>query len=76
MRRLCIHTSPAMNGRLFVRFMALIYMSILHKKMHDTRLIEKHTVRELLSEMEALIRVRYSGKYGHILTEITKDLSH
>ncbi|KRT34370.1 hypothetical protein HMPREF1705_03983 [Acetomicrobium hydrogeniformans ATCC BAA-1850] len=40
--------------------------------MRDARLIEKNTVRELLLEMETLTQVRYSGKYRHILTEVTK----
>jgi len=40
--------------------------------MRDTGLTEKYTVRELLLEMETLTQIRYSGKYGHILTEITK----
>jgi len=72
MKRLRIHTSSAMDGRLFVQFIALIYMSALRKKMRDTGLIDKYTVRELLLEMETLNQIRYSGKYGHILTEITK----
>jgi transposase len=72
MKRLRIHTSPAMDGRLFVQFVALIYMSALRKKMRDTGLIDEYTVRELLMEMETLTKVRYSGKYGHILTEISK----
>jgi len=41
-------------------------------KMRETGLIDKYTVRELLLEMETLTQVRYSGKYGQILTEITK----
>jgi len=76
MKRLRIHSSPAMDGRLFVQFIALIYMSALRKKMRDTGLLEKYTVRELLLEMETLTQVRYSGKYGHILTEITKPQRH
>ncbi|RJX26963.1 MAG: IS1634 family transposase [Dethiobacter sp.] len=72
MKRLRIHSSASMDGRLFVQFIALIFMSALRKKMRDTGLIEKYTVRELLLEMETLTQVRYSGKYGHILTEITK----
>jgi hypothetical protein len=35
-------------------------------------LIEKYTVRELLQEMKTLTKVKYSGKYGYVLTEITK----
>lgn len=41
-------------------------------KMRETGLIDKYTFRELLLEMETLTQVRYSGKYGQILTEITK----
>ena len=72
MKRLRVHGSPAMDGRLFVQFIALIYMSALRKKMREAGLMDKYTVRELLLEMETLIQVRYSGKYGHILTEVTK----
>jgi len=35
----------------------------------SSKLIEKYTVRELLQEMKTLTMVKYSGKYGHILTE-------
>ncbi len=72
MKRLRVHSSVSMNGRLFVQFIALIYMSALRKKMRSAGLIESYTVRELLWEMETLTQVRYSGRYGHILTEITK----
>lgn len=72
MKRLRIHSSPAMDGRLFVQFIALILMSALRKKMRETKLTEKLTVRELLMEMETLTQIRFSGKYGHMLTEITK----
>lgn len=72
MRRLRMHSSAAVNGRLFVQFIALIYMSALRKEMRESGLIKQYTVRELLQEMETLIKIKYSGKYGHILTEITK----
>ncbi|MDD2504632.1 MAG: transposase [Clostridia bacterium] len=72
MKRLRIHNSVAMDGRIFVQFISLIYMSALRKKMQDADLTKKYTVRELLEEMETLTQIRYSGKYGHILTEITK----
>jgi len=72
MKRLRTHSSPAMDGRLFVQFIALIIISALRRKMRETKLADKHTVRELLLEMETLSRIRFSGKYGHMLTEITK----
>lgn len=72
MKRLRMHSSAAVDGRLFIQFIALIYMSALRKEMRKSRLIEQYTVRELLQEMETLTKVRYSEKYGHILTEMTK----
>ena len=73
MKRLRMHSSATVDGRLFVQFIALIYMSALRREMRRSSLIERYTTRELLQEMETLTKVKYSGKYGHILTEITKS---
>jgi len=72
MKRLRVQSSAAMDGRLFIQFIALILTCALRKKMRDTGLIEKYTPRELLMEMETLTQIRYSGRYGQILTEVTK----
>lgn len=73
MKRLRMHSSATVDGRLFVQFIALIYMSALRKEMRKTSLLERHTVRELLQEIETLTKVKYSDKYGDILTEVTKQ---
>ena len=72
MKRLRMHSSKTVDGRLFIQFIALIYMSALRKELRNSGLIDRYTVRELLQEMETLTKIKYSGKYGHILTEITK----
>jgi hypothetical protein len=72
MKRLRMHSSATVDGRLFVQFIALIYMSALRKEMRQSGLIKQYTVRELLQEMDTLTKIKYSGKYGHILTEVTK----
>ena len=72
MKRLRMHKSSTVDGRLFIQFLALILISALRKEMRVSGLIEKYTVHELLREMETLTKVNYSGKYGHILTEVTK----
>jgi hypothetical protein len=44
-----------------------------HQKAYDDFLIRKTTPkRGLLQEMKTLTKVKYSWKYGHILTEVTK----
>jgi Transposase len=73
MKRLRVHSSRSADGRLFVQFIALIYLSALRKKMRDSRLLERYTVRGLLFEMETLTKIKYSGRYGHVLTEVTKQ---
>jgi len=72
MKRLRMHSSSTVDGRLFVQFIALILVSALRKQMRNTGLIEQYTVQEMLREMETLTKVNYSGKYGHIMTELTK----
>ena len=72
MKLLRVHSSEVVDGRLFVQFIALIYVSALRKKMRLSNLLENYTVRELLFEIETLTKIKYSGKYGHILTEVTK----
>ena len=72
MKRLRMHSSASVDGRLFVQFIALILTSALRRELRETNLIEKYTTRELLQEMDTLTEVKYSGKYGSILTEVTK----
>jgi transposase len=73
MKRLRMHSSACTDGRLFIQFLALIYVSALRKSMRKADLMKKYTVRELLQETETLIKIKYSGKYGHILTEMTRS---
>ncbi|MEI6386652.1 MAG: transposase [Spirochaetota bacterium] len=72
MKRLRMHSIETVDGRLFVQFIALILMSELRRAMRESKLIEWYTVRELLLEMDPLTKIRYEGKYGLILTEVTK----
>lgn len=72
MKRLRTHSSKATDGRLLVQFVALILMSALRKEMRKSTLIKNYTVRELLKEMQTLTKITYSGRYGHVLTELTK----
>ena len=72
MKRLRMHQSSTVDGRLFIQFIALILISALRQKMRTSGLIEKYTIHELLREMETIVKVTYSGRYGHILTEVTK----
>ena len=73
MKRLRVHRSGAMDGRLFVQFLALIYICAIRKKIHEKEELKHYTVRELLGEMERLSKITYSGKYGSLMTVISKQ---
>jgi transposase len=69
MKRLRIHSSSAMESRLFIQFIALILLSALRdiKNQHDK--LRNLTVREIMELMETISEVRFSGRYGKIVTE-------
>jgi transposase len=72
MKRLRMHSSASMDGRLFLQFLALIYISALSNRMKKSPELAGITVRELLESMESYAKVSYAGRYGHIFTELTK----
>lgn len=72
MKRLRVHSSASMDTRLFLQFLALIYISALRKRMRSSDILESLTVRELLESMETYVKVSYAGRYGAVFTEITK----
>lgn len=69
MKRLRIHSSAAMDSRLFIQFIALIILSsVRNTKMEHTKL--RHlTIREIMEAMEVISEVSFSGRYGKIVTE-------
>jgi len=73
MKRLRMHGIETVDGRLFVQFIALLLLSILRREMRKSKLITMYTVRELLLEMDPLTRIEYTGKYGKVMTEVTKS---
>ena len=72
MKRLRVHQSLTMDGRLFVQFLALIFINALREKIRSKKELENYTVRELLEEMDTLTKITYSGRYGSIISEVTK----
>ncbi len=65
------HSTEAILGRLFLKFLSLIIYSTLTNTLRDDRTLPHYSVRELLYELKKLRRVELiNGK--HVLTEISK----
>ncbi len=72
MKRLRVQNSQTMDGRLFVQFLALIYINAIREKISNNKELTNYTYKELLEEMDTLTKITYSGRYGSIISEITK----
>lgn len=70
-RRMQVSSELSLNGKLFVEFIALIYLSYVKKKMQDAGLFEKWTLQGLLDELDTIERFEAPG-HGRILGEVTK----
>ncbi len=70
-RRMQVSSELSLNGKLFVEFIALIYLSYVKKKMQDAGLFEKWTLQGLLDELDT-IELFESPEHGRLLGEVTK----
>lgn len=71
MKRLRVHNSAAMDSRLFLQFLALIYASDIRETCRNNDKLKYLTVREVMEQMETLASIKYSNRYGQVLTETT-----
>lgn len=70
-RRMQVSSELSLNGKLFVEFIALIYLSYIKKKMQDTKLFEKWTIQGLIDELDEIELFEAPDK-GRILGEFTE----
>lgn len=73
--RLRVHTKAAMQGRLFIQFIALILLTELKKIIQENQKeIAKYgsNHRQILSRIASYSRVKFKGKYKDLYTSPTK----
>ena len=69
MKRLRVHSSAAMDTRIFLQFLALILLSQIRQIAQAHQATQKLSVRELMEHMESITQITYSGRYGSVITE-------
>ena len=72
MNRIRVHTSRRMDARLFIQFLALIFMNEIRKTTMEDKVLRHLTVRETMDEMETLCRITYANRRRQLLTEMNK----
>ena len=76
MRRLRVHSAVAMDSRLFLQFLALVYIGAIRNIIGADNKLKYLTAREIMEEMETLTKIKYSNRYGQVFTETTSMQRH
>jgi len=71
MRRTSVSSEENLEGKLFVQFVALIYLSYIEKAMSDHNLFKYYTLQELLDELDVIETFEQQGHKPRI-GEITQ----
>ncbi|MEI3614996.1 transposase [Pseudogracilibacillus sp. SO30301A] len=62
MRRTLVSSERCLDGKLFVEFIALIYLSYIKKQMQDTDLLKKYTLQGVLDQLDVIECFEAPGK--------------
>lgn len=71
MRRTSVSSDENLDGKLFIQFIGLIYLSYIKKAMWDHNLYKEYTMQELLDELDIIELFKQPGKKARV-GEITK----
>lgn len=71
MRRTSVSSEENLEGKLFVQFIALIYLSYIKKVMSDKNLFKDYTMQELLDELDIIECYEQPG-HKRCIGEMTK----
>jgi hypothetical protein len=74
LRRTSVSSEENLEGKLFVQFVALIYLAYIDKKMHDCNLYRDYTLQGLLDELDVIERFEHPGHQPQS-GEVTKKQS-
>jgi len=75
LRRMAVSSESSLEGKLFVQFVALIYLSYINRKMQQTKLFKNHTMQEVLDEFDVIECFEVPGQQLQV-GEITNENDH
>jgi transposase len=54
LRRLAVSSEQSLDGKLFVQFIALIFLSYITKKMQENKMFKNNTMQEILDDLDII----------------------
>jgi len=72
LRRMAVSSEHSLDGKLFVQFIALIFLSYITRKMHQGKMFKNHTLQEVLDTFDVIECFEVPGQRLQV-GEITKQ---
>ena len=73
MRRLRVHSDQRMKARLFIQFIAEIYMREIRIRLRDSEECKRMTKRQIFSHLKTIYKIKFKGKYRDIRPSLSKS---
>jgi transposase len=73
MKRIRVHTDDRMKARLFIQFIAEIYMREIRVRLHKSDECRKMTRKQIFSHIKGIYKVKFKGKYKDVQPELSKS---
>ena len=74
LRRTAVSSETALDGKLFVQFVALIYLSYIKKQMQENSMFKNYTIQDVLDELDIIECYEQSGQKLRV-GEVTRKQS-
>ena len=72
MKRIRVHTDGRMRSRLFIQFIAEIYMREIRVCIRNSETCKKLTRKQVLSHIKTIHKVKFKGRYRDVYPELSK----
>lgn len=73
MRRIRVHTDGRMKARLFIQFIAEIFMREIRVRLSQSKECKKMTKKQIISHIKAIYKIKFIGKYKDVCPELSKS---
>jgi len=73
MRRIRVHTDDRMKARLFIQFIAEIFMREIRVRLRDSYECRKMTRKQISAHIKGIYKIKFTGKYKDVCPELSKS---
>jgi transposase len=73
MSRIRVHTDNRMKARLFIQFIAEIYIREIRVRLRDSEECRKMTRKQIASHIKGIYKIKFTGKYKDVCPELSKS---